>query len=45
MTDPRYVRLRAGLDQLSDAQLAKVLTHPAPMCYDTWNYDEATGFY
>jgi len=43
--DQRYCVLRRGLEQLTTAQLQKVLDHPEPMVYDQFNYDEATGFY
>lgn len=41
--DPRYHALRRGLDQLTTEQLRKVLAHPAPMCFDTYAFDEAMG--
>jgi hypothetical protein len=45
MKDPRYLKLRKGLEQLSTPQLRKILNHPDPMVFDTWNFEEATGRY
>lgn len=43
--DRRRAKLKAGLEQLSSAQLQRILDWPAPMCFDTYNYDEVAGFY
>lgn len=43
MDDPRYLRLKQGLLQLTNQELQKVLDHPEPMVYDGFNFDETTG--
>lgn len=41
--DPRYEKLRRGLDQLTDAELVRLLEWAGPMVFDEHNYDESTG--
>lgn len=43
MNDPRRVKLKAGLAQLTNAELRRVLDRPAEMVYDGFNFDPATG--
>lgn len=43
--DPRYARLRAGLSQLPDGELRRILSHEEPMCCNDYYYDEKNKFY
>ena len=44
--DPRYLKLKQGLEQLTNPQLQAVVDQPdGGMCLDTYNYDETTGLF
>lgn len=48
MTDPRREKLKRGLEQLTDAELQRIIDHRGSggnMVYDVWNYEKTTGFY
>lgn len=45
MNDPRYIALKRGLSQLNQTQLRRILNYDAPICMDTYNYDENTKTY
>lgn len=45
MNDPRYIRLKAALEKLTNLELKRVLEYPHEMVYDTFNFDEAGGRY
>lgn len=44
MIDERYMRIRNRWVQLSNEQLVRVLK-TQNLCYDTFNFDERTGFF
>jgi hypothetical protein len=44
--DPRYIKLKRGLEQLSNVQLQIIIDTPCSnMVFDNYNYDESTGNY
>jgi hypothetical protein len=46
--DARRVKLKAGLEQLTNAELQKIIDHRdngGQMVYDVFNYDKSTGNY
>jgi hypothetical protein len=43
--DPRYIKLRFGLNQLSNIELKRILDYKGDMVYDDYNYDQRTGRY
>ena len=45
VSDPRYVALKHGLEQLTSDQLQQILDYRKEMVYDMYNYDEDTGRY
>jgi len=44
-TDPRYIKLKFGLNQLTDDELKRILDYKGEMVYDDYNYDQRTGRY
>lgn len=43
--DPRYIRLKKSLEQLSTDQLKRGLSYPEEICWNTWNYNEGNQTY
>jgi len=43
--DPRYLKLRRGLEQLSNEQLRRIIEYGNNMVLDTYNYYEPEGLY
>jgi len=45
MDDPRYIKLRKGLEQLNSEQLKRLRDSPLEMVYDEVNYDAHNDLY
>jgi len=44
-SDPRYLKLKVGLSQLTTPQLQKILDYKDQMVFDDWNFDEESRKY